>query len=1366
MQAFINLGRFLHAVEFVSANYYTKPYSITLMFDRWFNQLAIIELENGKLFQLSGNYSKKFLILSVNNEPVDKNNIALIERFYSKSSTYVIDKEALLNKIMGLYREISNSQTPMDESLKTQALEDAREELRRLELEKENARGLYELIVALGKTSIDKVGIEKHFKSKIKNIVYRPNHELTHAVRVAYLITTVHTYRTELGIAFKTFTERHLEQLQLMMLFSVVGRRDETGFNDSYVNNEVYKSFRITSGREYLSYSKQYCKEIYPEGIDGMYKDAIVVELMGYHSLDEYMGFQFIPGLFIDYVREKENQKGNDISESDALTLIQHNKYSLEALFDFQSKITGDEKLKMMNDAHSLDLIRCYPLFPNEKDGPNCLSILTYYLTESKFLDFIDVPSPVLLTTFFTLMRRSFDLLEITGQKSTFGMLSKEEFNAQKAEILTQVQRISDRFKEPSQSLDLLYEAQSISRLDKSKIAYSNEEEYESFILNDYRRYLIIKCIAEKLEKGKRLLPDARMFQFYHTNPDNPELIDNHKNAVSLIHALPKIELFTGIIRDEFPVVNQVKYEREPNKVTLIFTNKEQANRFASLYNSTFRDKLISRPVGNGTYRILGDRKKYRQLVEDKLIQFSLVSIPKVVSGEANLVDVDGVINVLNLISHSRALVRLVSTSSLNNETFPDYDYIFRALEDPIHGRYAQPHMDVIKAPIDRTQYTSPINGVVYQRRIVDTPTLSFQEPITSPPKWADKIAKGWTIGAQRQQDKNTIYAPKFAHSLLPPHGKVIPFSGYTTKASNYFPIGILSDIDEVYLKDERYVWTKNMGTVNQIWIRDMSIFNKGIYTLLHAQLNENGVLKRNEAGSAQLDKSKIHHFIHAQSLLQYVQSQASKFKAKMDVRYYRPTKAMLDDCTALLKQEETAYLEQLAGDEVSVQNIQDTYKSCYARIEEEASRTGFKYSLTIRQLIEQQKRNSEAVEHNEILASNTKGAIRALYACTDELFARLNLVFHAIEIKNKYHYDVPLLVMSKDNSPKMYTETMIKEDLLNAYQHLRNRTFPYNTTLNKVYEADDKGRLLVKNDNYVVKLNEKGKEIKQVKNQQYQQRLLINLFQLGLPDLQDLRQFADKSIVNEGNIEPAVFLILDKLDLVGRYEREKEYIQKALETNKSEAIEALILREITLGHQTLVETLFTSKQYKPTLNFLEKAINLVNKNANPTVFNKLTQLKDALSYELELKKIEATCNLFEFNTDDLPKSLRIAKIKELDTIICQINRISKRIEIPVEITKKIKKIEERLLLNVLSVDENNLSLLCELRQAILSDSVFQERYILLLEANNFIDLSELLSASKEKIPSKGIEHTIIYKTIISGVRGCEEEEEPTKQFK
>ncbi|KGP63451.1 hypothetical protein EP47_09585 [Legionella norrlandica] len=819
MKTFINRNRFLKAVEYVSENYFSKPYSITPMVGRWFNQLAMIQLENGKLIHLSGDVARKFVDITLDGKVVDPTDITRVHKFYAADSEFEKERVDLVDKIDQLTDALKKELEPLVIEQKNKELKELREKLIAFDSDKQKAKQLYDKLVARSHSSLNQERFEKAYGSQIKHIVYRPNHGLTHSVRTAYLITAIHAFKQAYKSEFKSLTDPELEKLQLMMLFSVVGRRDETGFNDTGPNvlgRATYESFRVTSGKEYLKYCRTNAKELYGGDLERLYRDAIIVELMGYSDIQDYLDRRATPSeIFIDYVIEKEHNKKREITREEALTLITKKIYTIELLFPAGSiRELADAKLNMMNKAHGLELTRCYPLYPEKEGGAKSIGILNSYLSQSglyKTLNSLDLEK---LTSVFKLIRCSFDALDLTGQNSMFGLISQETFEAQKETILNDLKNINLRFKPPISSENrtkLLKEARDATK--EIDLFWTQRNHNEAQLLDAYRSLLLLKEIVKYFTAASKLNPSKKMFAFQHSETGNPHKVDHFMSAMSLINALQTITPVPGVTQTTLPIISRVKHDRAKNIATIFFDDIQQADYFKETYSILLGITPNVVTVNKGQFAIEVNRKNYQQLVKNRLVEFKQVTIPKTASREESLIDEDGLLEALNLITHNKALARLVSTTPLSGEDFPDYDYLLKALEDPIHERYTHLIKELENFPIEYLKYSDPRNGISYTRQLITEPLpeLRFQEPITEPTPFSDKVADGLTVRfvPSSKTQRNTIYTKKLAHTLLPPHGKIKPYPGYKHKRNNYFPIGIISNIEQVDLKDERYVWAK-----------------------------------------------------------------------------------------------------------------------------------------------------------------------------------------------------------------------------------------------------------------------------------------------------------------------------------------------------------------------------------------------------------------------------------------------------------------------------------------------------------------------------------------------------------------------------
>ncbi|KTD06413.1 coiled-coil protein [Legionella gratiana] len=1358
MKALINQNRFLKAIEYASEHHFSKPYSISPMVDRWFNQLSMVHLANGDIIHITGKEAIDYVDIILDGKVVDKKDLAIVFQFYSQRSEHEKERAVLVEKIKALQKK---------SELVSEKLEAEEKKLEDFDANKLKAKALYEKIVERGISSLNEERLEKKFGSKITHIVHRPNHGLTHSVRVSYLVTGIHAFKKEFNKHSSELDEDlELEKLQMMMLFSVVGRRDETGFHDTGDNVkgcETYENFRTTSGRDFLKYCRSHLNDLYKNNLEAMYRDAIIVELMGYSDIQDRIDRREDgpPQLFIDYIIEKEKQLGNDISREEALNLItkpqsfwnKSPKYTLSTFFpEGEVRTRADAQLRMMNDAHGIDLTRCYSLYPSKKGGSSAIGVIEDYVNLSGISESLNSVSIEKLESVFKILRCSFDTLQLTGQKSTFGLISQETFDSQKNNILAGIQDINKRFEfpmSPKRRRKLVEEIKKIRAEDNYDDNLEGDvtlDEKSNPTLEAYRKYLILQEIVKHVTAASKLHTDKRMFDFQNTQEGNPHKIDHYKNAIKLIHGLQSITPVKGVSKVELPVISAVTHDRLQNKVTVFFENQKQAELFKETYTTLFGAKPSSISLSSQEFSIEVNREYYKKLLDGKLVEFKQVTVPKVIHREESLVDSEGNITALNLIKNSQALVRLVSTTALSGETFPDYDYLLRAFEDPVHERYTPPIKENIHFPVIRTKYTDPRTNIIYERKVVTTaPTeVRFQEPITEPIKFEDKIADGWVVG-KSGAPQNTIYTKKLAHTLLPSHGKIIPFSGYPEKKWNYFPIGVLSDVRQVDLKGERYIWSENMDTVTKFWIKDPSLIHKKFYDFLNAQLEKSGEPKRYaKTDVAVLDKSKLlKESTTSTELIHHLQSRKEKIFEVLNTKGYRPSDEVLQDFKMLIRQERSVYLARFKSNKKVQKEIKELYSAIEERINLEAARKSTKYSINLKRLIELQKKSTEAGGHNEILAGNTKAATQAFYATRDQLIDRLNLAFHAFEIKKKYQYDVPLLILSQDKQPYHYTEAMIKEDLKNAYALLRKGAFPYDKTKNIAYELDSKGNAVLDSNGKRIRKKDSGGDVYQEKNQVYQKELLVNFFKLALP-LTNIEQLEKGQIgvekLDGAKIDKAVDSIIEKMDVVGGVARESTRMKKIFSQANTAKKEEFFIRQVALGNLPLIQEMSHYRAFNISPSLLKKAIEVAEKNNHLAVKDFLIPSNPSLGeVDLAVGKESVTAKNKTVVTSNL-KSELADLTKPFDSMNIEIRK--QRISAIVKINQRnlsslklsdlqlLQKTTSDLLLNTSSNTESNIKELDQLIKLFDKHPKYIVSYARIMEASDkAVKLSSLLKA-------------------------------------
>ncbi|TNF69357.1 MAG: hypothetical protein EP298_04250 [Gammaproteobacteria bacterium] len=1421
--------KFIKAVEYADEHYFSKPYAITPVADRWFNQLAVIRFKSGKVIQVS---SADYVDIFVEDKKIPQDQIRLARNYYSERKKL---NQALSDlKIEKKNLEIKNQdQTNIDEKIVQKT-----SELEQFDENKKEAKELYNLIVEKGRSAIAKDALEEKF-GEINEIMYRPNHGLTHSVRAAYYVTALHAFRQSTKHQYN-LDHIQVQKLQLMMLFSVVGRKDETGFADTGNNitgNETYAGFRTESGRAYLKYCQTHAIDLYNNDRVKMYRDSIIVELMGYSSIGDAVRRGKIPEVLVDFFLSENQDKNRD----QAIEAIKNktSPYHLEKLYPTGSQecLEADKMLAMMRDAHQLDLTRCYGLYPNKLGASNSIGIINSYLFDSGFFDTKagEQLSEESINLFFKLMRYNFDSFKATGQSAAFDLISMELFEKHKVLFLQALQNISDRFHNITQEQkeELLDEAYKFYK-DNKKGLILKENASEEEVLTQYRHDKLLSAITthitgrydtlemtEAVEKGQVLLepgvlyikPGENSFKYMTLGMNAPVEVqktdykllatkdistyeniaseevkplifdiaakrvdiliserlnynkqtltfqntqangktDHRRNATEVVAALRDVALpFDSVYKASLPLVSAVSQLKLENQTQLFFKTESEAGKFKLTYARLYPGSKFEEESFNARRKLTIDSDHFKQIKEGKLVTFERVSVPKKITRDDDLVDENGRLECLNLIQDSQALVRLTSTTALNGEAFPDYKYLFNALERPWQERYVPgfSKLDGIDQ-VNREVYHHPVTRKIYERKLtLNTTDIQYQLPLTQPENFEEK-KDSWAIREKRDAEKNTIYTKKLAHSLLPPNGMISPFGGFTSKAAIYFPIGILSDIRQVDLKGERYVWPQNMETVQKRWLRGSNAQTKTIAALLGMQATEEnhqvifaqGHQQRPQVTILENEKVLINQGNY-KKLFEAILKKAKLIVDILDNKHYHADDQLLNDFRSAVGQQAElmidmiilAELKRIDNVEPTIEEIHDFkkqivqgkfpstlklivelekfYGELSQRFEKASHQMVDKHAVSLEKLVEIQKKHIQKKEeeqsvplgkHNEILASNTKSALRALYAPSDTLLSRLNLAYHALLIKNEYQYDVPLLVLSKVQQPYHYTEAKIKQDLKDTIHHIKNSDFPF----------------------------EQGKDAS------LQKALLLDIFKLAKPEITDLSQLAQ---IDGQDIDSTINIILDKMDCIGSLKREKLRMDKILcqESNNAEEKRELFLRLASLGHASLLNHMLEHKDFSVEEKDLEEAIKRAELNKNNDAFELLGSYKNNF---VICEKIKSSCITAQQNLENITQlfehSLELQqKALELETELTDIKRehfqeVNKIFLLADKTLSQEELLQYKVSLEKLSDKLNEKSQQLEQRMDVILHAITKLKN----DATNMIQYQELLLESVEELP-------------------------------
>lgn len=958
--------------------------------------------------------------------------------------------------------------------------------------------------------SINIKKIEKDFNSPVLKIINRPNHGILHSMRAAAIIPVIYQHNQK-NLAVKNtkiinLSSTELSNLQNMMLFSVIGREDETGFADSSKESGWrYQMFRAQSGTAYLEFCLK--EKIYPANEREAYLDALVVELMGFPELPILDKDKKIPDPF---------PKVADM-------IIQ--KYG-SLVFTPEERLKCATKLEMMNTAHELELLRCYR-YESEKnpDASNLMHkmIVTelisvfndtdYNPNTGKFLPYEKAIDLLLFharlqhetgerkTTFVetdpkkiqAAIQKSKDLEKKLYQEYFIDALSDDPklkqlyeeaisnplyantFNidgliyTENKEKLINLYDFEENYTKNQEKLISIIESLSLlldddfdiesikkdrSKLKSQYIKLINSDVIEiSFVKNELNNLLIknnkIYPHFYKFELQDKSLLTTIIKDYYLIKVGNTferSLMSNPKVREHVQYKDSSFDFFSPIIDKEGKPTKR-NTDSEVDRITNFLNSVQRPDFFisqaqeatpkfkvddlpkmsftvddldgkATLYISSeessksaqmiLRDlKVIGRTEkfqkidGKSQYQIRIHKDKVPEIKEK--LEYCQVQIPKVHSTQDTFFNEKGEVTALNLIKNTKAAVRVLSSFDKHVKGTPDYQYILNQLENPTTNRPVKGiGKDVTKKAILREGK----NEILKNRKELEKIELKDQAPITQPPPsseyWDDKgspIDKGYS--QERGAPKNTIFAKKESFSLLDPMGRMLLYPGIVNPKvktdPTFFPIGFLSDIDEMHTHGERYIWSANTASNKRFWlgVDDMTKITKGSTTSqklksktlsqLQGQLNNAAKTRENDADPSSLKWNELLLGCSKQSI------KALFVPGSSDIRFYE-------------------------------------------------ANSKIQYELT---------------------------------AKPSTLIYRLNVLNHALKLKEDYGYDLPILVIDGVNPPKLYSEDMLKKDLESTINLAATDNFPYMGSKDKKFQEKiivDLFKRLTKNDDFELK--------------------------------------------------------------------------------------------------------------------------------------------------------------------------------------------------------------------------------------------------------------------------------------------------------
>ncbi len=856
------------------------------------------------------------------------------------------------------------------------------------------------------KEMIGKINIEKlksTYPSVIK-IVHRQNHGLPHSVRAAGYIPILHEMyaaNNKTGLHVQ-LSDKEIESLQLMMLFSVAGREDETGFHDKRRKDAfLYQSYRSVDAIEFIRYVNDNWDNHYSHiynSKEEAYQAAYIVELMGYHEMPDPNKI-IPPPIFTILAKGFSPENFTALKEYiKTYPCNRLNAYTDEELKSFFSEkpitLTSERSscyLNYMNGAHGIDLMRCY------KTGNALTSIKDN--------------SGTMFTMLFSAYAHVFNAINYRGQfgRESIGgkvidlfMMSRSMLNTFGEPTTTYTEQDPIKLQELRGNADAL-EIFLTNHLGKSYYDFKNSDKmtfridgkdveqtfqqwldsmhFANEILNDigfpggkveldHIAQFLPRYISMNLLKQGSFQYSAGKFDFcqYHEYADlRDEFRDTDKEVEYTMLGVDnsprpeqlqtkQFKLDSVIFRQE--AINQIEalcqdgvaIIRQGDKVNVEFSNKQiakavlEALRKFDIISTIPTHSPETEP--NGSVSAAFSNEEY-QAIKPYLI-FREVKPPKTVSVEESLVNEQGKLSVISLIETANA-------AGCNHNALVDPQYglsgvkwFFDQMENPSTNR------DIKETTMtDEMRKEIKVKGITpIHRKLKKHKDVKKQEPLTENPP----LSEYWTkegrpiareVNQLRGAPKNSIFLKKTSWTVLANRQRTFP--GFARLPP--FPVCIISDINKMHTHGERYIWNIDAHSNNKFWV--------------------GGNLRTNDS--------------YTGITLPELQSELLKHNSQAD---------------------------------------------------------------------------ADMINWNEVLLGGTKGAISGL-ACpgnagsNDEatLSYRLNFIEQAIMIKNEYGIDVPLLINDGKTPAYQYTEEMMASDILKAWEHLKDKTYSFMPNRELIYE-------------------------------------------------------------------------------------------------------------------------------------------------------------------------------------------------------------------------------------------------------------------------------------------------------------------------
>jgi hypothetical protein len=750
------------------------------------------------------------------------------------------------------------------------------------------------------------------------DFVVRPNHGFTHAMRTAYYAALLAAYFKGYGQTnYKNFplTESGVRLLQIAMLFSVVGRETEIGFgseiklnqivgesnkeieeltqglkilNDQYDSSEkekqdallaliIKKEEKLDSlkllikdsvlkfkreSKDYLTYRKEsakafaeYCKQ---SGFSKIYEKEFG-ESITFQCSEDYFNLLKSGLLEINYSDEEIKQESNKVT----LPRMVYYQLLLYKMSD-PEYLDKDGFSDIICQAHSLDLMRCYPKQPSKPGSFSVGSIVS------------DLQRGPMAQQASTVVEHALDALRVTGNRMTIDM--------QNNVLIDKVTPTNFSKSLPAGSstaacLDLM------SQLNFNNVAYLakgpgyNEgvQMKDSLSLSRLGDFLptIQSCTRLGYKDGSVYTPHMVMIVFstaaeadlfaellLQGNVISDSTSISKRDNRAIINELLFKQL-QGILKYRLVEVPKV-HNQEDNLVDeagklKVLSTIEKCEMLARNYNVMsqneidFNFKQILDPINYRPASLLSPLATNPRMAYDRLtvmdmdsnkmsheivgceLQFDeTISDPKRFSRNKNNREKE---EEAYLAPWERNLTSKVFKLYQVTEGNPEKTYWYCYAKDSA-GRFRNVNTfyensrQEMEDNADEVKAKMAIHFGYYKKLARGTREylpLNKQIPMderaislfSTPEDY--RLDSDNAIPVSKFEDRgkaaNSIFTHKLSASLLRPDGKTVLFNPMSRP--KYFPVGMLFDVNKVHLKGQKYIWMKNAYTLNRFWLGD-----------------------------------------------------------------------------------------------------------------------------------------------------------------------------------------------------------------------------------------------------------------------------------------------------------------------------------------------------------------------------------------------------------------------------------------------------------------------------------------------------------------------------------------------------------------